>query len=71
MLRLLMHFLESAQAAVQRGVAPDDISSLPILRRLRRLGEEMGEEQIATAKEFWKAIDDEFHELQGDASDES
>lgn len=71
MLRLLMHFLESAQAAIQRGVVPDDISSLPILRRLRRLGEEMGEEQIATAKELWKAIDDEFHELQGDASDES
>ena len=71
MLRLLMHFLETAQAAVKREVAPDDIAALPVLRRLRRLGEEMGEEQTDLAKTLWTAVDDEFHGLQGDVSDES
>jgi hypothetical protein len=31
----------------------------------------MGEEQTDLAKTLWTAVDDEFHGLQGDASDES
>jgi V/A-type H+-transporting ATPase subunit A len=71
MLRLLMHFVESAQAAVKKDIAPDAIESLPVVRRLRRLGEEMGEEQTELATELWTAIDDEFQALQGDSKDES
>jgi V/A-type H+-transporting ATPase subunit A len=71
MLRLLMHFVESAQAAVKKDVAPDAIDSLPVLRRLRRLGEEMGEDQTELAADLWTAIDDEFQVLQGDSKDES
>ena len=71
MLRLLMHFVESAQATVKKDIAPDAIESLPVLRRLRRLGEEMGEDQTELAAELWTAIDDEFQALQGDSKDES
>ena len=71
MLRLLMHFVESAQAAVKKDVAPVAIESLPVLRRLRRLGEEMGEEQTELAADLWTAIDDEFQALQGDSKNES
>ncbi len=38
---------------------------MPVLRRLRRLGEEMAEDELDEAKTIWNEIDDEFAALKG------
>jgi V/A-type H+-transporting ATPase subunit A len=70
MLRLLMHFIDTATAAVERGVAVDDIAALPVLRQLRRLGEELPEDDLDLAKQMRARIGEAFQELtSGDASE--
>ncbi len=44
MLRLLMHFIDRSAEAIEAGVHVDAVASLAVLRRLRRLGEEMAED---------------------------
>jgi V/A-type H+-transporting ATPase subunit A len=46
MMRTLVHFMDSAEAALAGGMAVADIASLPLLRRLRRMGEEIGEDHL-------------------------
>jgi V/A-type H+-transporting ATPase subunit A len=67
MLRLLVRFTELADAAVAGGVAPADIAALPILRRLQRLGEEVGEDAIQQLDALWDQLELAFAEL-GDGS---
>jgi V/A-type H+-transporting ATPase subunit A len=70
MLRLLMHFIDTATTAVERGVAVDDIAALPVLRQLRRLGEELPEDDLDLAKQMRARIGEAFQELtSGDASE--
>jgi V/A-type H+-transporting ATPase subunit A len=70
MLRLLMHFIDTATTAVERGVAVDDIAALPVLRQLRRLGEELPEDDLDVAKQMRARIGEAFQELtSGDASE--
>ncbi|NCO20031.1 MAG: ATPase, partial [Gammaproteobacteria bacterium] len=47
MLRTLMRFIDRAEAALAEGASIEAIQSLPVLRRLRRMGEEIGNERIA------------------------
>ncbi len=65
MLRLLMHFIDRANEAIEAGFSVEDVASVPVLRRLRRLGEEMAEEDLDEAKTIWNEIDDEFAALKG------
>jgi len=46
MLKVLTRFVALAEAALQRGVALGTIVELPLLRRLQRMGEEIGEDQL-------------------------
>jgi V/A-type H+/Na+-transporting ATPase subunit A len=46
MLSLIMRFIELAEQAVDRGVAPQAISELAVLHRLRRMGEDIGEDRL-------------------------
>ena len=46
MLRVLMRFVELSRRAVERGVEVERIEALPLLRRLRRMGEEIGNDQL-------------------------
>ena len=43
MLKLIMRFIELAQRALDRGTSPQAMAELAVLRRLRRMGEEIGE----------------------------
>ncbi len=47
MLKLLTRFTELAMTAVANGVKPEAIAELPIYRRLQRMGEEIGEDQLS------------------------
>ncbi len=46
MLNLILRFIELAEAALERGAAPQAMSELEVVRRLRRMGEEIGEDQL-------------------------
>ena len=46
MMALLARFIELAEKAVAEGVAVDRIAALPVMRRLQRMGEELGEEDL-------------------------
>ena len=64
MLRLMMQFIDSAEEAVSKGIAPAKIAAMPILRKLQRLGEEFSEEQIDDKPKVAAEIDAAFTQLE-------
>ena len=46
MLRVILRFVELAEQALARGVSPQTIAEMPALRRLQRMGEEIGEDEL-------------------------
>jgi V/A-type H+-transporting ATPase subunit A len=46
MLKVILGFISLAEAALARGVPPQTIAELDILRRVQRMGEEIGEDHI-------------------------
>jgi V/A-type H+-transporting ATPase subunit A len=57
MLRLVMRFVELAEAALARGVAIRTLVSLPLLPRLKRLGEEHGEADLAGIEDLGREVE--------------
>ena len=47
MLQLILRFIEQAERALDAGVSPQAIADLPVLRRLQRMGEEIGEDDMS------------------------
>jgi V/A-type H+-transporting ATPase subunit A len=64
MLRIFMRFIELAGEALEAGVSPEQIAELPILRRLQRLGEELGEDQIDSIEKLWHSLETDFESLE-------
>jgi V/A-type H+-transporting ATPase subunit A len=71
MMRLLMHFIDTARGAVDRGVDVDGIAALPVLRQLRRLGEEIPEDDLGRIDAIRERIGEAFQELESGDGDES
>jgi V/A-type H+-transporting ATPase subunit A len=46
MLKLMLRFVTLAEAALEQGVPPQRIAELDVLRRLQRMGEEIGEGEL-------------------------
>ncbi|HKJ70535.1 MAG TPA: V-type ATP synthase subunit A [Gammaproteobacteria bacterium] len=63
MMRTIDRFLDRAEEAVADGVAVSRISGLGLLRRLRRMGEEIGEDEADAFEELGRRIDDDFDRL--------
>lgn len=64
MLRLVMRFVELAEAALARGVAVARLEALPILARLKRLGEEHGESDLAGIEALRHDAEEVVHALE-------
>jgi len=64
MLRLMMQFIDLAEEAVQKGIAPAKIAEMPILRKLQRLGEEFAESDLDKKAELATEIGEAFAELE-------
>jgi len=58
-----------AEQALEAGASPADIAALPSLARLRRLGEEVGENELDKIDELRRQVEAEFHELEGGGGD--
>ncbi len=63
MLRLVMRFIVVAREAVARGARPVEIAALPVHRSLQRMGEDIGEGEIARFAELWSQLEREFAAL--------
>ena len=63
MMRLLAYFLAAAERALARGVAPERIAALPVLRPLQRMGEEIPEGRLERFAELEARLEAEFHAL--------
>jgi V/A-type H+-transporting ATPase subunit A len=46
MLKLILRFVALAENALERGVAPQQMADLDVMRRLQRMGEEIGEGEL-------------------------
>ncbi len=57
MLRTLMRFVEASGDALAAGATVDEIAALPLLRRLRRMGEEIGNDEVERLHALLAEID--------------
>jgi len=60
MLRLVMRFITLAREALARGATPEAMAALPVHRRVQRMGEEIGEDQLARYAELRAQLEREF-----------
>jgi V/A-type H+-transporting ATPase subunit A len=71
MMRLLASFFDHAEAALDRGVTPEQLSQLASLRALQRMGEEIGDDAIERFAELEAQVDREFAALAPGATTEA
>ena len=57
LVRLIVGFIEHAEGAVKRGLAPAAISAIPGLAELRRAGEDHGEDDLAGIEQLGHRLD--------------
>jgi len=67
LLRLILHFVDRAEAALEAGVTLEDIRGLPVLRQLQRASEEIPEDKLSRFRMLMRRLDEEFERLAGSA----
>jgi V/A-type H+-transporting ATPase subunit A len=63
MLRLLVHFVERAEAAVAAGATPEQVAQLDVLRPLTRMSEDIGDDQLGRFTQLEQRVEAAFVEL--------
>ena len=63
MMRLVAKFIDHAEAALAAGVHPEQLASLASVRGLQRMGEEIGDAELARMAELEAQLDREFAAL--------
>jgi len=63
MMRVIMRFIELSESAVAEGVSVERINDLPVMRKIRRMGEDIGEDQLDEYKELMRSLEAEFTHL--------
>jgi V/A-type H+-transporting ATPase subunit A len=63
MLRLLIRFFELAEAATARGVVPEQITGMSVMRPLARMGEDIGEQELDRFAALEARVEAEFATL--------
>ena len=71
MMKMITRFIESSKAVIELGVSLETISALPVMRRLMRMGEEIGEGDIEKFEELRNELDAVFSSLRDDANQEA
>jgi V/A-type H+-transporting ATPase subunit A len=62
-LGIVVRFVELARAAVDAGVSPEQVASLPVRLTLQRIGEEYGENRLAQIRALWQRLENDFAAL--------
>ena len=63
MMKLITYFIDQSGQAVAANVSVEDIAALPVMRRLRRMGEEIGEEELEKFDALRQTLDSECSKL--------
>ncbi len=63
MMRVVARFLDLAGDALAAGVAPSRVAGIPSMRRLLRMGEEIGDDELARFGELESALERDFAAL--------
>ena len=63
MLRVILRFVELAEQALARGVSPQTIAEMSALRRLQRMGEEIGEDELDAFDDLRAALENAIEGL--------
>ena len=63
MMKLINHFIDQSEKAVQQKVSVDAINALPVVRRLRRMGEEVGDDELEKVNELQQELEVECTRL--------
>lgn len=63
MVRLVTRVIDLAEKAVAAGIAPMAVEELPIMRKLKRLGEEIGEDEIGRFDDLEREVETVFSGL--------
>ncbi len=69
MMQLLDKFIDHAEAAVAVGIGPERLKQMPSLRPLQRMGEEIGDSELARIAALEAALDREFAALMHEAEE--
>ncbi|BCO30530.1 ATP synthase subunit A [Thiohalobacter sp. COW1] len=70
MLALITRYIDLALQAVEQGVSVDALRGMPVLRKLQRMKEDLGEEALDAYAELEHELDDAFAKLQKETADE-
>jgi V/A-type H+-transporting ATPase subunit A len=63
MLRMVGDFIARAEQAVNEGIDPDTLLSLPVTRRIRRMGEDIPNDKLERFEELAHELDTAFAAL--------
>jgi V/A-type H+-transporting ATPase subunit A len=63
MMQVIMRFIELSEAAVARGVSVEDIAAAPVMRRLRRMSEDIGADQPEQFDALCDALEEAFTQM--------
>ena len=63
--------VDLAEEAVGRGMSPERISAMPILRKLQRLGEEYGEDRFDELSALARDMEEAFHTLEAEETSDA
>jgi V/A-type H+-transporting ATPase subunit A len=70
MIRLVIRTIELSEKAVAAGVAPSIVAELPVMRTLKRVGEEIGEDNMAGFDVLEREVETAFSQLMKGGADE-
>jgi V/A-type H+-transporting ATPase subunit A len=71
MMQTLEDFIQHATRALAQGVGIAAIEQMPVLRRLRRMGEELGESALGEFETLREMVDTAFREMASEISQEA
>jgi V/A-type H+-transporting ATPase subunit A len=60
MMQLIARFIELSENAVDQGVSVAAVAALPVMRRLRRMGEEIDDEALETLDQLRQELETDF-----------
>lgn len=69
LLRVILHFVQRAEQALENGATLGDIAALPVFRQLQRASEEIPEDKLERFRLLTSRQDDEFDRLEKVPSD--
>ncbi len=71
MLALIDYFIQRAHALLEAGIDPDTLLTLPVVRRLQRMGEDIGNDALEEFQGLTDALDDALDGLAPSMQDDS